>query len=92
MMNSYERVRNALAHVQPDRPPADGAFCPEIWRSLREHFKTNVDEEILVELGIDFRQAVIEPPSHFAATAVPAPVDADVGVGSRNLVKMLSDR
>lgn len=90
-MNSCERVRKAIAHVRPDRPPADGTFCPAIWRALRELFKTEFDEEILAELGIDFRQAVIEPPNAFAITATPAPVDADVGVGSRNLVRMLSN-
>jgi uroporphyrinogen decarboxylase len=56
---------------------------------LCEHFKSDDKEQILNNLGIDFRQAVLEPSNEFASTAVPSPVDADVGVGSRNLVHIL---
>jgi len=89
MMNSCGRIRNTIAHIPADRAPADGTFSPSIWQALRAHFKTNDDEQILITLGIDFRQAVIEPSNEFAAKAVPSPVAADVGVGSRNLVHIL---
>lgn len=90
-MNSCDRVRKTLAHLTADRPPADGAFCPAVWKSLRTHFGTHEDDDILDALGLDFRQAVLEPPNEFAALAAPAPVEADVGVGSRNLALILSD-
>ena len=88
-MNSCDRVRMTLAHISPDRPPADGTFCPEIWERLRAYLGSSDDDQILDRLGFDFRRAVLEPSNEFAATAVPAPVEADVGVGSRKLVHML---
>jgi uroporphyrinogen decarboxylase len=90
-MNACERVQKTVAHIRADRPPADGAFCPAIWQALRDHFRTEDAEQILEALGIDFRQALIEPSAEFAATAVPSPVAADVGVGSRNLVHILAN-
>ncbi len=85
-MNSCDRIRNTLAYTSTDRTPADGSFSPSIWKLLRDNFHTDDNEEILKILGIDFRQALIEPSNEFAATAVPSPVAADVGVGSKNLV------
>jgi uroporphyrinogen decarboxylase len=90
MMNSCDRIRKTIAHIPADRAPADGSFSPTVWQALRAHFKTNEDEPVLVALGIDFRQAVIEPSNEFVAKAVPSPVTAEgVGVGSRNLVQIL---
>lgn len=89
-MNSCDRIRNTIAHIPADRAPADGAFSPTVWQALRAYFKANDDEQVLVALGIDFRQAVIEPSNEFAVKAVPSPVAAEgVGVGSRNLVHIL---
>lgn len=89
-MNSCDRIRKTIAHTPADRPPADGSFSPIVWQALRAYFKTTDDEEVLIALGIDFRQAVLEPSNEFAAKAVPAPVPAEgVGVGSRNLVQIL---
>lgn len=88
-MNSCDRIRNTIAHNPADRTPCDGAFSPSIWKSLRENFRTEDKEQILNLLGIDIRQAVLEPSNEFAAIAVPSPVDADVGVGARNLVHIL---
>ncbi|MGD0750416.1 MAG: uroporphyrinogen decarboxylase family protein [Anaerolineales bacterium] len=90
MMNSCDRIRKTIAHTPADRPPADGSFSPKVWQALRAHFKINDDEEVLIALGIDFRQAVLEPSNEFAAKAVPAPVPAEgVGVGLKNLVHIL---
>ena len=88
-MNSCDRVRATIAHASPDRTPADGSFGPSIWKLLRDNFRVGDNEQVLEILGIDFRQAVIEPSAEFASTAVSSPVDADVGVGSRNLVHIL---
>jgi uroporphyrinogen decarboxylase len=90
-MNSCDRVRQTIAHVKTDRPPADGFFRAEVWASLRKHFGTNDEEQIWDALGFDFRRAVLEPSNAFAATAVPAPVDVGVGAGTRNLVRILPD-
>ncbi len=88
-MNACDRVRNTINHLLADRLPVDGVFCPAVWRSLYDYFKTEASDEVLDMLGIDFRQAVVEPSAEFVALAVPAPVDADVGMGSRNLVRVL---
>ena len=89
-MNSCDRVCKTIAHILADRVPADGSFSPTVWQVLRAHFNTDDDEPVLLALGIDFRQAVMEPSNDFAATAVPSPVAAEgIGVGSRNLVRIL---
>ena len=88
-MNPRDRVRMTLKHIVPDRPPADGTFRPQVWKSLRARLGTSDDDRIMDMLGFDFRQAVIEPSDEFAATAVPAPVEVGVGVGSRNLTRVL---
>ncbi len=88
-MKPCDRVRMTLSHVAPDRPPADGTFRPRVWKSLRAHLGVHDDDQIMDMLGFDFRQAVIEPSAEFASTAVPAPVEVGVGVGSRNLVRVL---
>ncbi len=88
-MRPCDRVRMTLSQVAPDRPPLDGAFRPEVWRSLRAYLGMHDDDQIKDMLGFDFRQAVIEPSAEFASTAVPGPVEAYVGVGSRDLVRIL---
>ena len=88
-MNPCDRVRMTLNHIVPDHPPADGTFCSQVWKKLRAHFGVHDDDKIMDMLGFDFRQAVIEPSREFASTAVPAPVEVGVGVGSRNLVRVL---
>jgi uroporphyrinogen decarboxylase len=90
-MKPRDRVRMTLSHSAPDRPPLDGVFRAQVWRNLRDHLGLRDDDQILERLGFDFRQAVIEPSAAFAATAAPAPVDAGVGVGSRNLTRILPD-
>jgi uroporphyrinogen decarboxylase len=88
-MNSCDRVRATIAGQRTDRPPADGTFRPEVWQTLRAHFQTEDDEQILDQLGFDFRRAVLEPSDEFASSAVPAPVNVGVGSGTRNLVRIL---
>jgi uroporphyrinogen decarboxylase len=88
-MNSRERVCKTIAHEKTDRPPIDGFFRAEVWDSLRAHFNTTDDDQILDALGFDFRRAVLEPSNAFAATAVTAPVSVGVGAGTRNLVRIL---
>jgi uroporphyrinogen decarboxylase len=88
-MTPRDRVRLTLKHGAPDRPPLDGAFRTVVWRRLRTHLGARDDEQVMETLGFDFRQAVTEPSAEFAATAVPAPVETGVGVGSRNLVRVL---
>lgn len=88
-MTPRDRVRTTLHHAAPDRPPLDGVFRASVWKSLRAHFGVPDDDRVMEALGFDFRQAVIEPSDEFAVTAVPAPVEVGVGVGSRNLVRIL---
>lgn len=89
MMNPRDRVRTALDHIAPDRPPADGTFRSQVWKKLRAHLGVHDDDQIKDLLGFDFRQAVLEPSREFASTAVPAPIEMGMGVGSRNLVRVL---
>jgi uroporphyrinogen decarboxylase len=88
MSVSRDRVLQALSHVTPDRPPADGFFRSEVWSALQSHFGVSDNDEIMDILGFDFRRAVLEPADEFVATAVPAPVNVGVGAGSRNLVRL----
>jgi len=88
-MNSCDRVRAAIAHERPDRPPADGTFRTEVWEILYGHFGTEDEDQVLDLLGLDFRRAVLEPSAEFAASAVPAPMNVGVGAGTRNLVRIL---
>ena len=47
-----ERVRLAVEHIQPDRPPIRVYLTPEISRQLSEHFGGRNLNEVL---GVDFR-------------------------------------
>ena len=47
-----ERVRLAVEHIQPDRPPIRVYLTPEIRRELSEHFGGRNLNEVL---GVDFR-------------------------------------
>jgi uroporphyrinogen decarboxylase len=47
-----ERVRLAVEHIEPDRPPIQVYLTPEIRRKLSEHFKGCNLQEVL---GVDFR-------------------------------------
>ncbi len=53
--HSRERVKLALSHQQPDRPPYGYVATPEINQSLMEYFKTDSMDDVFVELGIDLR-------------------------------------
>jgi uroporphyrinogen decarboxylase len=88
-MKPRDRIHMTLNHIAPDRPPVDGTFRPQVWKNLRAHLGVHDDDQIRDMLGFDFRQAVIEPSDAFASMAVPAPVEVGVGVGSRNLVRVL---
>ncbi len=89
-MNSRQRVIAAIEHHQPDRVPLDGDFRPEVWRTLRAHFETDDDEEVLRRLGIDLRRVTLEPGEAFKALAEPAPVDIpSLGCGQQNWARPL---
>ena len=47
-----ERVRLAVKHIEPDRPPIQVYLTPEISRKLSEHFQGRNVQEVL---GVDFR-------------------------------------
>jgi len=53
-VTSKDRVKLACAHQQPERPPLQGYFTPEIWRQLEQHF---AGRQVLEVLGIDLRGA-----------------------------------
>ena len=51
-LSSRERVKLAVSHIEPDRPPIRIYMTPEIQRKLSEHFKGRNLSEVL---GVDFR-------------------------------------
>jgi len=51
-----ERVLAALSHKVTDRVPLDFWAVPETWAKLKEYFKTDDEEVVLQNLGIDIRQ------------------------------------
>jgi len=59
-MTSRERLHCAFAHIQPDYPPVDFFSTPEITQGLRNHFRTQDDDQILEALGVDIRY--VNPP------------------------------
>jgi uroporphyrinogen decarboxylase len=59
-LTSRERVLNALAHVQPDYPPCDYFYTPEIHAQLMAHFGLRSDEQVYDALETDIRY--INPP------------------------------
>jgi uroporphyrinogen decarboxylase len=67
-MDSRERVRAALAHVQPDYPPCDYFYTPEIHARLLAHFRLRCDDAVYDALGTDIRY--VNPP--YAGPALPA--------------------
>ena len=64
-MNSRERVRRTLHHENPDRVPLNGDFCPQIWAKLKEHFRTESNEQVKEKLGIDIKGETLGPPFSF---------------------------
>ena len=52
---SRERVLKALAHQQPDRTPVNYLGTPEVDEMLKAHFKTDDWDNVLEQLGVDFR-------------------------------------
>ena len=59
-MTPRERVRAALAHVQPDFTPCDYFATPEIHRALLDHFHVADDDCLRDRLGTDVRY--VDPP------------------------------
>ncbi len=60
MMTSRERVQTAFAHSQPDYPPCDYFYTPEIHHALLQHFGVSREDEVRDLLGTDIRY--INPP------------------------------
>ena len=58
-MDSKERVRHAIHHQQPDRPPIDYRARSEVTAALQEHLGLPNYEALLQHLHVDFRY--IEP-------------------------------
>jgi len=52
-MNPRERILATLNHEVPDRTPTYGWFHHEVQKRLKEHFKTDSWEQVLLELGIE---------------------------------------
>jgi len=59
-MTPRERVRAALAHVQPDFTPCDYFATPEIHQALLDHFHAADDDALRDRLGTDVRY--VDPP------------------------------
>ncbi len=60
MMTSRERVQAAFAHSQPDYPPCDYFYTPEIHDALLQHFGVSHADDVRDCLGTDLRY--INPP------------------------------
>lgn len=58
-MNSYERVRAAVEHRQPDRVPCDFAAVPDVIQNLCTYLQLESQNDLLTALGIDRR--TVEP-------------------------------
>ncbi len=54
-MDSRERVRQALAHVEPDRVPIDYWASSEITAKLLKALRFSSEEELLEHFDVDFR-------------------------------------
>ena len=54
-MNSRERTKIALNHIQPDRTPMLMWITPEISRGLRSYFNVDTDEEVYDAMDVDVR-------------------------------------
>ena len=59
-MNSFERVRIALNHQQPDRVPMLLWMTPEISMLLKKHFNLKTDEDVYDKLDIDVRWLLVD--------------------------------
>jgi len=55
IMNSYERVINAINYKKPDRPPLGYFATPEVTAKLMNYFNIKNYEKLLGMLGVDFR-------------------------------------
>lgn len=64
-MKSRDRVINAIECGGIDRTPVDGWFRPETISNLRQHFRTDNNEDVLRALGIDMRDIRMDPPEGF---------------------------
>jgi uroporphyrinogen decarboxylase len=60
MMTSRERVQAAFAHSQPDYPPCDYFYTPEIHQALLQYFGVTQEDAVRDLLGTDIRY--INPP------------------------------
>jgi uroporphyrinogen decarboxylase len=54
-MSCRERALMAVKHQEPDRVPIDNWMTPEIQKRTMEHFGCENYEELLLFLGVDFR-------------------------------------
>lgn len=55
-MNSYERVKATVGHMQPDRVPCDFSAEKEVIEKLYQYFGISSSNELLKILGIDKRE------------------------------------
>ena len=60
-MDSYERVRTAVRHQRPDRPPMEIIATEEVLARLRAHLSVGTEEDLLTALEVDFRPVKVEP-------------------------------
>ena len=60
-MDSYERVKTAVGHQRPDRPPMEIMATGEVVDILCAHLGAGSEEELLTTLGVDFRPVKVEP-------------------------------
>jgi len=60
-MTSRERVKLALSHIEPDRPPIDYFFfgTPEVIERLKQYLNIDSNEQLREFLGVDIR--VVSP-------------------------------
>ena len=59
-MNSYERLLTTIGHTKPDRPPLQIMATDEVMQTLRAAKGLKDEEELLKDLGVDFRLLAYE--------------------------------
>ena len=57
-MTSRDRVKAALDHSEPDSPPCDYFYTPEIQQAVERHFGLSGDDAMREALGTDIRYVI----------------------------------
>lgn len=80
MTTSWQRIKTALEHKEPDRVPIGYYATPEANAALKQHLGLRDDEALLQRLGVDYRR--VGPryvgPAHKSGDFFSAAVEEDI--------------